>query len=162
MAFPWYEWTPIKPRVSTMEEAVKQLTAQVSTRPDWPYTLVWILMGMPTMCQFTRKGHLSILVEWRHQQCHLQKDQLTRGPQAPQLRFTGHLPSRAQWVWGPCDSLPTWVTGQRGKPAWRQTYLPKSGHPTIHCRGAKAQSASPWQPLNLPPWSASPIRAPLH
>ena len=31
---------PYQARVSTMEEAVKQLTALVSTGPDWPYTLV--------------------------------------------------------------------------------------------------------------------------
>ena len=38
---------PYQARVSTMEEAVKQLTALISIGPDWPYALVW-LMGIPT------------------------------------------------------------------------------------------------------------------
>ena len=45
-----------------MEEAVKQLTAQVFTRPDWPYPLVW-LNGYTCHVPLPREGHLSILVE---------------------------------------------------------------------------------------------------
>ena len=48
--------------VSTMEEAVKQLTALVSTGPEWPYALVWLnrdACHVPS----PREGHLSILVE---------------------------------------------------------------------------------------------------
>ena len=33
---------PYQTRVPTMEEVVKQLTTLVSTRPDWPYALVWL------------------------------------------------------------------------------------------------------------------------
>ena len=31
---------PYQARVSTMEEAVKQLTPLIPTGPDWPYALV--------------------------------------------------------------------------------------------------------------------------
>ena len=53
---------PYQPRISTKEEAVKQLTALVSTRPDWPYALVW-LNGNAYHVPLPRGGHLSILVE---------------------------------------------------------------------------------------------------
>ena len=53
---------PYQARVSTMEEAVKQLTALVFTRPDWPYALVQ-LNGDASHMPFPREGHLSILVE---------------------------------------------------------------------------------------------------
>ena len=33
---------PYQARVSTVEEAVRELTALVSSGPDWPYTLVWL------------------------------------------------------------------------------------------------------------------------
>ena len=49
-------------RVSTMEEAVKKLTALVSTGPGWSYTLVW-LNGDVYHAPFPREGHLSDLVE---------------------------------------------------------------------------------------------------
>ena len=45
-----------------MEEAVKQMTALVSTRPDWPYTLVQ-LNGIGHHVPLPREGHLSVLVE---------------------------------------------------------------------------------------------------
>ena len=48
-------------RVSTMEEVVKQQTALISTRPDWPYTLVF--NGNACHVPLPREGHLSILVE---------------------------------------------------------------------------------------------------
>ena len=53
---------PYQARVSTMEEAVKQLTALVSTRPDWPYALVQ-LNGDACHVSLPREGHLSALVE---------------------------------------------------------------------------------------------------
>ena len=52
---------PYQAMVSTMEEAVKQLTALVSTRPDWPYALVR-LNGDACHAPLPREGHLSILV----------------------------------------------------------------------------------------------------
>ena len=45
-----------------MEEAVKQLTALVSTGPDWPYALVW-LNRETCHAPLLREGHLSILPE---------------------------------------------------------------------------------------------------
>ena len=53
---------PYQARVSTMEEAVKQLAPLISAGPDWPYSLVWFNRDahhapLPT------EGHLSIMVE---------------------------------------------------------------------------------------------------
>ena len=45
-----------------MEEAVKQLTALISTGPDWPYALVQ-LNGDAHHAPLPREAHLSILVE---------------------------------------------------------------------------------------------------
>ena len=45
-----------------MEEAVRQLTALVSTGPDWPYALAWH-NGDACHTPLPREGHLSILVE---------------------------------------------------------------------------------------------------
>ena len=53
---------PYQARVSTVEEAVKQLTTLVFTGPDWPYALVW-LNGDAYHMPLPREGHLSILVE---------------------------------------------------------------------------------------------------
>ena len=33
---------PYQARVSTVEEAIRELTALVSSGPNWPYTLVWL------------------------------------------------------------------------------------------------------------------------
>ena len=49
-------------RVSTVEEAVRQLTALVSSGPNWPYALVW-LNGDTCNVPLPREGHLSILPE---------------------------------------------------------------------------------------------------
>ena len=86
---------PYQARVSTVEEAVKQLTALVSTGPDWPYALVQ-LNGDTCHAPLPRKGYLCFLPEGGHQQCCLQKGQPTRGLPTPQLRFSGHLPGRAE------------------------------------------------------------------
>ena len=53
---------PYQARVFTVEEAVKQLTALVSTGPDWPYTLMQ-LYGDTCHVPLPREGHLSILPE---------------------------------------------------------------------------------------------------
>ena len=49
-------------RAFTMEEAVKQLTALISTGPDWPYALVRLNRDACHM-PLPREGHLSVLVE---------------------------------------------------------------------------------------------------
>ena len=53
---------PYQSRVSTMEEAVKQLTALISTGPDWPYALMW-LNADACHVPLPKEGHLNILVE---------------------------------------------------------------------------------------------------
>ena len=53
---------PYQARVSTVEEVVKQLTALVSTRPDWTYTLLQ-LNGDAHHMSLPRERYLSTLVE---------------------------------------------------------------------------------------------------
>ena len=53
---------PYQARVSTMEEAVKQLTTLISTRPDWPYALVQLKVDA-CHAPIPNEGHLSVLVE---------------------------------------------------------------------------------------------------
>ena len=51
---------PHQARVHSMEEAVGELTVWVSSRPDWPYTLVW-LNEDTCHAPLPREGHLGIL-----------------------------------------------------------------------------------------------------
>ena len=53
---------PYQARVSTVEEAIKQLTALISTGSAWPYALVW-LNADTHHAPFPKEGHLSILVK---------------------------------------------------------------------------------------------------
>ena len=53
---------PYQARAPTVEEAFKQLTALVSSGPDWPYTLVQ-LNGDTCHAPLPREGHLSVLPE---------------------------------------------------------------------------------------------------
>ena len=53
---------PYQASVSTMEEVVKQLTPLISSRPDWPYALVWLNADTHHV-PLPKDGHLSILVE---------------------------------------------------------------------------------------------------
>ena len=53
---------PYQARVSTVEEVVKQLTALVSSGPDWPYTLVQLNRDIHHV-PLPREGHLNILPE---------------------------------------------------------------------------------------------------
>ena len=47
-------------RVSTVEEAVRQLTTLVSSGPNWPYAMMWLNRDTHHV-PLLRKGHLSIL-----------------------------------------------------------------------------------------------------
>ena len=46
---------PCQARVHSMEEAIRELTARVSSGPNWPYTLVQ-LTRTPAMCHSLRRG----------------------------------------------------------------------------------------------------------
>ena len=104
---------PYQARVSTMEEAVKQLTALVFTGPDWPYTFVQ-LNGDASHVPFPREGHLSILVEG--------------GTSSPTYRRVSHPEVCQLLSWGSQvvypvglngHEVPVIATGQRCKPALR-------------------------------------------
>ena len=51
---------PCQARVHSMEEAVKELTAWVSSGPDWPYALVQLHKDTPHV-PLPKEGHLGVL-----------------------------------------------------------------------------------------------------
>ena len=51
---------PCQARVHSMEEAVRELTAWVSSGPDWPYDLVWLNKDTCHV-PLPKEGHLGIL-----------------------------------------------------------------------------------------------------
>ena len=53
---------PYQARVSTIDEAAKQLTQLPSVGPDWPYALVW-LNGDGHHVPLPTEGHLSVMTE---------------------------------------------------------------------------------------------------
>ena len=53
---------PYLDRVSTVEDTVKQLTALISTGPDWSHVLVWLNADV-CHASLSKEGHLRILVE---------------------------------------------------------------------------------------------------
>ena len=53
---------PSQARVSTVEEVVRQLTALVSSGPNWPYALVQ-LNEDTCHAPLPREGHLGVLTE---------------------------------------------------------------------------------------------------
>ena len=53
---------PCQARVCSMEEVVKELTAWVSSGPDWPYTLVWLNKDTHH-APLPKEGHLGMLPE---------------------------------------------------------------------------------------------------
>ena len=53
---------PYQARVPTVEEAVRELTALVSSGPNWPYALVWLNKDTHHV-PLPMEGHLGILPE---------------------------------------------------------------------------------------------------
>ena len=80
-----------------MEEAVKELTAWVSSGPDWPYALVW-LNEDTCHAPLPKEGHLGILPEGGTNSTTCRRISQLEGPPASHLRPAGHLPSRAEWM----------------------------------------------------------------
>ena len=75
-----------------MEEAVGELTAWVSSGPNWPYALVWLHKDT---CQapLLKQGHLGNLP-----QRGAEMTACGRSPPTPCLWPTGHLPNRVEWT----------------------------------------------------------------
>ena len=53
---------PCQARVPSLEEAVKELTAWISSGPNWPYALVWLNEDTHHV-PLPKEGHLGILPE---------------------------------------------------------------------------------------------------
>ena len=153
---------PYQARISTVEEAVRQLTTLISSGPNWPYTLVW-LNG--DTC------HLSIQPEG--------------GTSSATCRMVGQLevhwllssgsqviyPVGLNGVWGPMIASPPRSLAQGtnllgGEPIYLKVGTPQSTvggqnwrcHPLaitppswlpapsrLHCQRPKERSAWPWK-----------------
>ena len=149
---------PYQAWVSTMEEAVKQLTTQVFTGPDWPYALVH-LNGDTCHVPLPREGYLSILVEG--------------GTSSATTRRVSQLEVHQLLSWG---SQVVYLVGLNGCEvpviASPPELLAKGanllGGKPIYLKVDILQSVMEGPKLNVPPpgsqsslLSASPIRAPL-
>ena len=150
---------PYHARVSTMEEVVKQLTALISTWPDWPYALVKLNTDAHHV-PLPKEGHLSILVEGG-----------TSGATCrwiSQLDICQLLSSGSHVVYpvglNGCEvsvitSLPKLLakgtTMLRGKPIYLPVDILQSS-----AKGQESKALSPGS-HSIPILTASPIRAPL-
>ena len=148
---------PCQARVSTVEEAVRQLTGLVSSGPKWPYDLVWFNRDT-CHAPLPREGHLSVQPEGGTSSATCRMSQPARGLtdswaqvsqviypvglngcEAPMIAL--HLPK----------SLARGTNLLGGKPI----YL-KGGHPAIH--GSEGVTTERCHPLAFAPpcwWPAS-------
>ena len=138
---------PSQARVSTMEEMVRELTALVSSGPNWPYALVWLNKGICHV-PLPKEGYLGILTEGGTNSAACR--------QIGQLEICQLLTSGLQVIYpmglnrhevpvivSPPESLDTGTTLIGGK----LTYLKVSIlHPTLEGQEPKA----PWQSLPHP------------
>ena len=133
-----------------MEEAVKQITALVSTGSDWPYALVW-LNGDACHVPLHREGYLSTLVEGGTSSATCRKVSQVEVCQLLSLISQVIYPVGLNRCEVPMIASPPKSLAKGTNLLGGKSILLKNGHPTIHCRGAKTQSAAPWQSLLFHP-----------
>ena len=138
---------PYQARVSTMEEAVKQLAPLIPARPDWPYALVQLNADAHHV-PLPKEGHLSIFMEgstsraaygWISQLdiCQL----LSLGSQV--VHPVGLNGCEIPVIMSLPKSLAKGMTMLGGKPIYLSVDIPQSA--------AGVQSPIPWQSLNSHP-----------
>ena len=140
---------PYQARVSTVEEAVKQLTALVSTRPDWSYPLVWLNRDAHHV-PLPREGHLSILMEGSTSSATCRRvsqlevcQLLSSGSQVTYL--AGLNGCEVPVIASTPESLAKGTNLLGGEPIYLKVDIPQS------IVGAKTQSAALWQSLLFHP-----------
>ena len=150
---------PYQAMVSTMGEMVKQLTALISTGPDWPYALVQ-LNADACHVPLPKERHLSILVEggtsgaacrWISQLdvCQL----LSLGSQI--IYLVGLNGCEVPVITSLPELLAKGTTMVRGKPIYLPVDIPQSA-----AKGQESKAPSPGG-HSIPILTASPIRVPL-
>ena len=95
---------PYQARVSTIDDAAKQLTQLTSTGPNWPCALVW-LSGDTHHVPLPTAGLPECHDGGEYQQCPLQEDLPIGGLPTSELRLLGGLPRRTQWVSSSSDNV---------------------------------------------------------
>ena len=60
MVYQPYGWTLVRPGSTPWRKTVRELTAWVSSRPNWPYTLMWLHKDTYHV-PLPKEGHLGIL-----------------------------------------------------------------------------------------------------
>ena len=150
---------PYQARVSTMKEAVKQLTPLISTGPDWPFALVQ-LNADAHHAPLPKEGHLSILVEgstssatcrWISQLdiCQL----LSLGSQV--IYPVGLNGCEVPVIMSLPELLAKGTAMLGGKPIYLPVDIPQSA-----MKGQESRAPSPGG-HSIPILTTSPIRAPL-
>ena len=141
-----------------MEEAVKQLTALISTGPDWPYALVW-LNADACHAPLPKEGHPSSLVEggtsgaacrWISQLDVYQL--LSLGSQV--VYPVGLNECEVPVIMSLPELLAKGTTMLRGEPVYLPVEIPQSA-----TKGQESKALSPGS-HSIPTLTASPIRAP--
>ena len=94
---------PCQARVPSMEEAVRELTAWVSSGPYWPYTLVW-LNEDTCHVPLPKEGHLGILPKGGTNSTACGRISQLEVCLLLVMRSAGCLPGRAEWMQGPHDN----------------------------------------------------------
>ena len=150
---------PYQARVSTMEEAVKQLPPLIPARPNWLYALVQLNMDAHHM-PLPKEGHLSVLMEggtssatcrWISQLdiCQL----LSSGSQV--IYLVGLNGCVIPVIMSLPESLAKGTTMLRSKPIYLSVDIPQSA-----TKGHESKVPSPGG-HSFPILTTSPIRAPL-
>ena len=111
------------------------------------------------MCHFPRRGTWVPRL-WEALVALAAEGPVNYRPANSSAQFPDSLSSRTQWVWGPCDNLPTRANGQRSQPTSGQTHLPKGGHPAVQ-HGGPELKAPPLGGHSPSISIASPARLPL-
>ena len=143
---------PYQTRVSSMEEAVKQLAPLIPAGPNWLYALVQLNVDAYHV-PLPKEGHLSVLMEGGTSSATcgwISQLDVHSGSQAI-------YPSGTQWMWDPCDNVPAQVISQRhnnvgGKPIYLSVNIPQST-----AKGQEPKALSPGS-HSIPILTASPIR----
>ena len=96
---------PCQARVRSMEEAVRELTAWVSSGPNWPYALVQ-LNEDTCLAPLPKEGHLGILPQGGTNITACGRISQLEVCQLLICRPAGCLPSGAEWMGGSHHNLP--------------------------------------------------------
>ena len=88
---------PGQARAHSMEEVVGNLTAWVSSRPNWPYALVQLHMDTHH-APLPKEGHLDILPQRGAEMTTCSRTSQLGSLPTPHLQPASHIPNRVEWM----------------------------------------------------------------